>query len=170
MKLRNWWETRGQPQQAQPFRFLRHRCGRDFRLHPIHDSRYSQPIKLGLAGGPLIIAILLGYFGPRWRITTYTTQSANLMIREIGISFFMAAVGLGAGENFVSSILNGGYWWILYGALITLVPVLIVGMIARWACRLNSINLRSYLGRDHQRCGAGLLPGGLRTDYRPSTM
>ena len=94
-------------------------------------------MKLGLAGGPLIIAILLGYFGPKWRITTYTTVSANMMIREMGISFFMAAVGLGAGENFVSSIVNGGYWWILYGALITLIPVSAVMLIARLACKLN---------------------------------
>lgn len=108
-----------------------------------------QPIKLGLAGGPLIIAILLGYFGPRWKITTYTTQSANLMIREIGISFFMAAVGLGAGENFVRSIVSGGYWWILYGALITLVPVLAIGLVARYICKLNF----------YQICG--LVSGGM---------
>ena len=96
-----------------------------------------QPIKLGLAGGPLIIAILLGYFGPKLKITTYTTLSANMMIREIGISFFLAAVGLGAGENFVSSIMNGGYWWILYGALITLVPVTCVCLLARLVFKLN---------------------------------
>ncbi len=94
-------------------------------------------IKLGLAGGPLIIAILLGYFGPKWKITTYTTLSANLMVREIGISFFMAAVGLGAGTNFISSILNGGYWWILYGALITLIPVSIIFLLARLVFHLN---------------------------------
>ena len=94
---------------------------------PIAIPGIPQPIKLGLAGGPLIIAILLGYFGPKWKITTYTTQSANLMVREMGISFFMAAVGLGAGQNFVSSILDGGYWWILYGALITFIPVCTIG-------------------------------------------
>ncbi len=104
---------------------------------PIRFPGVPQPVKLGLAGGPLIIAILLGYFGPKWRITTYTTVSANMMIREMGISFFMAAVGLGAGENFVSSIVNGGYWWILYGALITLIPVSAVMLIARLACKLN---------------------------------
>ncbi len=108
-----------------------------------------QPIKLGLAGGPLIIAILLAYFGPKFKVTTYTTQSANMMLREIGISFFMAAVGLGAGQNFVSSIVNGGYWWILYGALITFIPVLIVGLVARYACKLNF----------YQICG--LISGGM---------
>ena len=104
---------------------------------PIRFPGIPQPIKLGLAGGPLIIAILLGHFGPKYKITTFTTMSANLMIREIGISLFLAAVGLGAGENFVSSIVNGGYWWILYGALITMVPVALTFVIARLIARLN---------------------------------
>ena len=104
---------------------------------PIKFPGIPQPIKLGLAGGPLIIAILLGYFGPKLKITTYTTLSANMMIREIGISFFLAAVGLGAGENFISSIMNGGYWWILYGALITLVPITCVVLLARLVFKLN---------------------------------
>ncbi|MBR1783288.1 MAG: putative transporter [Bacteroidales bacterium] len=104
---------------------------------PIHFPHIPQAIKLGLAGGPLIIAILLGHFGPKYKITTYTTTSANLMIREIGISLFLAAVGIGAGSNFWSSIVGGGYWWILYGALITLVPLCITFIVARAACHLN---------------------------------
>ncbi len=104
---------------------------------PIAFPGIPQPIKLGLAGGPLIIAIIIGAFGPKWKITTYTTSSANMMIREMGISFFMAAVGLGAGENFVSSIVNGGYWWILYGALITIIPVSIIILAARLVFKLN---------------------------------
>ena len=104
---------------------------------PIHFPGVPQPVKLGLAGGPLIIAILLGYFGPKWKITTYTTHSANMMLREVGISFFMAAVGLGAGQNFVSSIVNGGYWWILYGALITIIPVALIILISRLVLHLN---------------------------------
>lgn len=96
-----------------------------------------QPIKLGLAGGPLIIAILLGHFGPKLKITTYTTSSANMMIREIGISFFMAAVGIDAGKTFVSSITAGGYWWILYGALITLIPVLTIILVSRLVFKRN---------------------------------
>ena len=104
---------------------------------PIRFPGIPQAIKLGLAGGPLIIAILLGHFGPKFKITTYTTMSANLMVREIGISLFLAAVGIGAGENFVSSIVNGGYWWILYGALITMVPVALTFVIARLIARLN---------------------------------
>ena len=104
---------------------------------PIRFPGIPQPIKLGLAGGPLIIAILLGHFGPKYKITTYTTMSANLMVREIGISLFLASVGLGAGENFVSSIAGGGYWWILYGAVITLVPASLTYVIARLAAHLN---------------------------------
>ncbi len=104
---------------------------------PIHFPGIPQAIKLGLAGGPLVIAIVIGAFGPKWKITTYTTSSANMMIREMGISFFMAAVGLGAGQNFISSIVNGGYWWILYGALITIVPPIMIGIIARVIFKLN---------------------------------
>lgn len=104
---------------------------------PIAIPGIPQAIKFGLAGGPLIIAILLGYFGPKLKITTYTTMSANLMLREIGISIFLAAVGLGAGENFVSSIVNGGYWWILYGALITLIPTALVAILGRLVFKLN---------------------------------
>ena len=96
---------------------------------PIRFPGIPQPIKLGLAGGPLIIAILLGHFGPKYKITTYTTTSANLMIREIGISL--------AGGNFWSSITGGGYWWILYGAAITLIPLSITFLVARAVCKLN---------------------------------
>ena len=115
---------------------------------PIRFPGIPQPVRLGLAGGPLIVAILLGHFGPKWRITTYTTLSANMMLREVGICFFLAAVGLGAGESFVNSVLNGGYWWILYGALITLIPVFITGLVARYALKFNF----------YQICG--LLSGG----------
>ena len=104
---------------------------------PIRFPGIPQPIKLGLAGGPLIIAILLGHFGPKYKITTYTTMSANLMIREIGISLFLAAVGIGAGESFVSAIVNGGYWWIPYGALVTVIPLSVTFLVARLFAHLN---------------------------------
>ena len=115
---------------------------------PIRFPGIPQPVKLGLAGGPLIVAIILGAFGPRWKISTYTTASANMMIREIGISFFLAAVGLGAGESFVSSLLGGGWWWILYGFLITVIPCLLIAFIAR-LCKVNF----------YQICG--LVAGGM---------
>ena len=104
---------------------------------PIRFPDIPQPIKLGMAAGPLIVAILLSHFGPKWKITTYTTFSANMMLREIGISFFLAAVGFGAGETFVSSLMAGGFWWILYGALITLIPLIIVSVVGRLVFKLN---------------------------------
>ncbi len=116
---------------------------------PIKFPGIPQPIKLGLAGGPLIIAILLGHFGPKLRITTYTTLSANKMIREIGINLFMAAVGLGAGENFVAAIVGGGYWWILYGVLITLIPIIITGFIGRVFLKFNFYQLCGFLAGTH---------------------
>lgn len=105
----------------------------------------SQPVKIGLAGGPLIVAILLSRFGPHFKLVTYTTVSANLMLREIGISLFLAAVGLGAGETFVAAIVGGGYWWILYGAIITMIPVIIVGIVARMAFKYNYFTLAGML-------------------------
>jgi putative transport protein len=116
---------------------------------PIKFPGIPQPIKLGLAGGPLIVAILLGHFGPKLRITTYTTLSANKMIREIGINLFMAAVGLGAGENFVAAIVGGGYWWILYGILITLIPIIITGFIGRVFLKFNFYQLCGFLAGTH---------------------
>ena len=117
--------------------FLGIAIGVVFGCIPISLPGIPQPIKLGLAGGPLIIAILISCFGPRAHITTYTTQSANMMIREIGISFFLAAVGLGAGKTFVASLMAGGWWWILYGAIITIVPVLVISLLARYVFKLN---------------------------------
>ena len=104
-----------------------------------------QPVKLGLAGGPLIIAILLSKFGPKYKLVTYTTMSANLMLREIGIAIFLACVGLGAGGNFVETVINGGYTWIGYGAIITVVPLLIIGVIGRKACKLNYFTLMGLI-------------------------
>jgi len=133
---------------------------------PLKFPGIPQPVKLGLAGGPLIIAILLGHFGPKWKITTYTTVSANMMIREIGISFFLAAVGLGAGENFVSAVVNGGYWWILYGALITLVPVLLTGLVARLAFKLNFYQICGLLsGGNTDPAVLAFAQGAYGTDY-----
>lgn len=133
---------------------------------PFSFPGIPQPVKLGLAGGPLIVAILLGYFGPRWKITVYTTKSANFMLREIGISFFMAAVGLGAGQDFVSSIVGGGYWWILYGAMITLIPVIVVGLIAKYACKLNFYQICGLIsGGTTDPAVLSFTQGAYGTDY-----
>lgn len=105
-----------------------------------------QPVKLGLAGGPLIVSILISRFGPQYKLITYTTMSANLMIREIGISLFLACVGLGAGKGFVDTIIHeGGYVWIAYGAIITIVPLLVGGLIGRYAWKLNYYTLIGVL-------------------------
>ena len=104
-----------------------------------------QPVKLGLAGGPLIIAILIGRFGTHFHLVTYTTMSANLMLREIGISLFLAAVGLGAGEGFVEAIVGGGYRWIGYGIIITMAPLLIVGLVARLWLKMNYYTLMGLM-------------------------
>ena len=105
-----------------------------------------QPVKLGLAGGPLIIAILMSKFGPRYKMVTYTTVSANLMLREIGISLFLACVGLDAGGGFVDTIVNGGgAIWILYGVAITLIPLITVGFIAYKFFKVNYFTLMGLL-------------------------
>lgn len=98
---------------------------------PIFFPGMPVPVKLGLAGGPLIVSILLSCYGPKLHLITYTTASAKLLMREIGICMFMAAVGLGAGVGFVDTVLGGGYWWVLYGFIITFVPCLTIGIIAR---------------------------------------
>ena len=112
---------------------------------PIALPGLSQPFKLGLAGGSLIIAILMGAFGPKYHLVTYTTTSANLMIREIGIALFLASVGFGAGKTFVPTLLGGGYVWIGYGVLITLLPLLIIGIIARKGLKLDYFTLMGLI-------------------------
>ena len=112
---------------------------------PIMLPGVPLPVKLGLAGGPLIVAILMARYGPNYKLVTFTTNSANMMIREIGISLFLAAVGLGAGEGFVSAIADGGYWWILFGVAITMLPLLITGIVARKACKLDYFSIMGLM-------------------------
>lgn len=112
---------------------------------PIMLPGLAQPFKLGIAGGSLIIAILMSCFGPKMHIITYTTSSANLMIREIGIAMFLAAVGFGAGKTFIPTLLDGGYVWIGYGVIITLLPLLLVGVVARLWLKLDYFTLMGLL-------------------------
>ena len=125
--------------------FLGIAIGVAFGMLPIVLPGLSQPFKLGIAGGSLIVAILLGCFGPKMHIITYTTSSANLMIREIGIAMFLAAVGFGAGKTFIPTLLDGGYVWIGYGVIITLLPLLIVGVIGRMWLKLDYFTLMGLL-------------------------
>ena len=104
-----------------------------------------QPVKLGLAGGPLIVALLIGRFGPHFHLVTYTTMSANLMLREVGLAMFLAGVGIGAGDGFFETVANGGYVWIGYGLLITVLPLIIVGLVARLKMKMNFYTLMGCL-------------------------
>lgn len=112
---------------------------------PIMLPGVPLPVKLGLAGGPLIVAILVGRYGPNYKLVTFTTNSANMMIREIGISLFLAAVGLGAGEGFASAFADGGYWWILYGVIITMLPLIITGIVARKVFKIDYFSIMGLM-------------------------
>lgn len=112
---------------------------------PIHLPGLGLPFKLGLAGGALIVSILIGAFGPKMHLVTYTTSSANLMIREIGIALFLAAVGFGAGKTFIPTLLDGGYMWIAYGVIITIIPLLIVGLVARLWCKIDYFTIMGLI-------------------------
>jgi Predicted permease len=113
---------------------------------PFHFPGIPQPIKLGLAGGPLIVAILISIFGPKYHVVTYTTMSANLMLREVGICLFLACVGLGAGSGFIDTIVNkGGLQWVGLGVLITLIPILTIGIIGRATFKLNYYTIMGLL-------------------------
>ena len=113
---------------------------------PISFPGIPQPVKLGLAGGPLVVVILISRFGYHYKLITYTTQSANLMLREIGITLFLACVGISAGDGFVDTIVNnGGFAWIGYGFIITFVPLMIIGCIGRYFCKVNYFTLMGLI-------------------------
>lgn len=113
---------------------------------PIWIPGIPTPMRLGLAGGPFIIAILIGYFGPRYHLVTYNTISANMMLREMGINIFLACVGLGAGADFFNTLINEqGLVWVGYGAIITMLPVLIGGIIGRFGFHINYYTLVGVL-------------------------
>src|SRR5574344_2201514 len=105
---------------------------------PIALPGIPTPLKLGIAGGPLIIAILIGRYGYKVHLVTYTTTSANMMLREIGLVLFLASVGIKAGEGFVQTVVAGdGLNYVWTGFLMTVIPILIVGTIARMKYKKN---------------------------------
>ena len=113
---------------------------------PLAIPGMSSSMKLGLAGGPLVVAILIGRFGYKFKLVTYTSTRASLMIREIGICLFLASVGLTAGGGFVDTVVNGdGLLWVLWGFLITIIPLLIIGTIGRWHYKLNYFTLMGLI-------------------------
>ena len=110
-------------------------------LLPIPIPGMDTTFKLGLVGGSLIVAILIGHYGPYYNMVTFSTTSANMMLRQVGLTLFLAALGLSVGENFVPTLVNGGYMWIGYGFLITLIPLLVVGGIAYKWLHMNYFNV-----------------------------
>ena len=124
---------------------------------PFYLPGIQTPLKLGLTGGPLVVAILIGFLGPKFHLITYNTISSNLMIREIGLCIFLACVGLGTGKEFIDTVFNGnGLAMVGYGAIITMLPLLIGGLIGRYALHLNYYTLIGVLA------GANTNPPALR--------
>ena len=143
---------------------------------PIAFPGIPTPVKLGLAGGPLIVSILIGRFGYKLKLVTYTTMSANLMLREIGIALFLASVGIKAGANFVNTVVDGdGLLYVGCGFLITVIPLLIMGAVARWHYKMNYFMLMGLiagsntdppaLAYSHQTAGNNAPAVGYSTVY-----
>lgn len=103
-------------------------------------------MKLGIAGGPLVVAILLSKFGYKLKLVTYTSSSASLMLRELGICLFLASVGISAGDGFIEKVFTPtGMWWVIWGFFITVIPLLIVGFIARKAYKINFLTIMGLM-------------------------
>ena len=136
---------------------------------PLLIPGIPQPVKLGLAGGPFIVAILVGYFGPRYHMVTYNTISANMMLREMGITIFLACVGLGAGKDFFATLATEqGLSWIGYGLLITVIPILLGGIIGRYCFHLNYYTLMGVLSGGNTNPPALAYSNMLTTSDTPS--
>lgn len=132
-------------------------------LIPITVPGISAPVKLGLAGGPIIAGILMGTFGPRLHMVTYTTQSANLMMRALGLSMYLACLGLDSGADFFETVMRPeGLLWIFLGFILTIVPVIIVGVIALRFMKMDFATISGML------CGAMANPMAL--DYAIDTL
>ena len=132
-------------------------------LIPIALPGISTPVRLGLAGGPIIAGILIGSFGPRLHMVTYTTQSANLMMRRLGLSLYLACLGLHSGADFFTTVMRPeGALWIVAGFALTVIPVLMVGYVALKFCRLDFATISGML------CGAMANPMAL--DYARDTL
>ena len=130
---------------------------------PVMLPGISVPVKLGLAGGPIIMGILIGRFGPQFHLVTYTTRSANLMLRGIGLSLFLACLGLDSGAHFVETLTDGdGLLWILLGFIVTIVPVVIMALAAM---RINRLDFGSACGML-----SGSMANPMALDYCSATL
>ena len=109
---------------------------------PLQFPGMSVPMRLGLAGGPLVVAILISAYGTKFHLVTYTNSSANLLLREIGICLFLASVGIAAGKDFAATVFNlRGATWVGYGFAITVIPLIVTGIIARWKYKMNYLSI-----------------------------
>jgi putative transport protein len=103
-------------------------------------------MKLGLAGGPLVVAILLSRFGYKLKLITYTSTSSSMLMRELGICLFLASVGISSGKDFAATVFNTtGMWWVIWGFIITVVPLIIVGSIARGCYKINFLTIMGLM-------------------------
>lgn len=111
----------------------------------------SAPVKLGLAGGPLVVALIGSWLGVKkgWFTTEFTDSHGVWMLREVGIALFLAGVGLSAGGSFLSTIQAGGYMWVVYGVIITIIPPILVGLFGRLVLKMNYYTLMGFIGGSH---------------------
>jgi putative transport protein len=136
---------------------------------PVNIPGMAHPLKLGLAGGPLIVAILLSRYGHKLSLVSYTTTSANMMLREIGIVLFLASVGIRSGENFIPTLVSGdGLIWMGYGALITVLPLLITGFFARISLKRNYFEICGLLSGSMTDPPALAYANGIAASEAPS--
>ncbi len=117
---------------------------------PLQFPGMSVPMKLGLAGGPLVVAILISAYGTKFHLVTYTSSAANLLLREIGICLFLASVGIAAGKDFAATVFNvRGAIWVGYGFIITVFPLIIVGILARWKYKMNYLTIMGMMSGNY---------------------
>ena len=126
-------------------------------------------MKLGLAGGPLVVAILLSRFGYKLKLVTYTSTSASLLMRELGICLFLASVGISSGAGFADTVFNvTGMWWVIWGFIITFVPLVVVGCIARGVYKINYLTIMGLFSGGYTDPPALAYAGGSTSSDSPA--
>lgn len=129
----------------------------------------SETLRLGLTGGPLVVALLIGYFGPKYNFVNYSTLNANLTLREVGLYIFLACIGLGTGKDFVNTITTAqGLHWMGYALAITMIPILIGGVIGRLVFHINFFTLMGVLAGTNTNSPALAYANGLTQSDAPT--